>query len=398
VAAVLSPPRHLAAACAAERAGIAGCKACSDVRPHDALRFTIAGPQIDSDACQRCGACTAACPVGALERAYLPDDELLGTVESAVRAQPELLVLTCGHESLAAENGAADGIVRLAIPCIQLVSDDLLIFAVLQGARSVRVEPSSSCPHGPHRQPLRAVRAAQETLRARGWDHSRIEMTDVQGATRGGSSSDSKPPVMVKPLSVLELGGRRFERRMSLLKALGTSEASLSAETVSQAAPWRRATVNESTCTTCGSCAFVCPTGALGLGENGTALYGREAACIGCELCEHACPEAAVTLSPVVPANVESRLLVRSNVAGCAHCGRPLLPEPLVRRLEDKLARSDAAGRAALRLCERCKGSQLFDPGAVREPLPPAEAPQTAPVRPDEQGPSQNEGGLSRRD
>lgn len=362
LAATLPPPRYQSDACAAQRSGIAGCKACSDICPHDALRFTTTGPQIDGDACRRCGACTAACPVGALERAYLPDDELLGTVESAIRAQPELLILACGHETPAPENGAADGIVRLAIPCVQLVSDDLLVFAVLQGAGSVRVEPSPSCPHAPHRQTLRAVQAARETLRARGWNESRISMGAQAREAEVAPPEDRKPPIASKRLSATELGSRRFERRMVLLEALEPRhEVPSEARAVSRAAPWRFATVNEDRCTTCGTCAFLCPTGALALGENGTALYGREAACIGCELCTNGCPERAVTLSPVIPETVASRLLVRSTISGCESCGRPLLPESLIKRVEGKLARLQDAPRRALRLCEHCKGLQLFD-------------------------------------
>lgn len=90
-------------------------------------------------------------------------------------------------------------------------------------------------------------------------------------------------------------------------------------------------------CTICGSCAFVCPTGALGLGDGGSTLYGRESACIRCALCAHACPEDALALLPVVPMDDRPRLLARSEVKGCTRCGRPLLPGTLVRRIENKL-------------------------------------------------------------
>jgi ferredoxin len=40
----LPPPRHLIDSCAAQRSGISGCRTCSDVCPHSALRFTDSGP------------------------------------------------------------------------------------------------------------------------------------------------------------------------------------------------------------------------------------------------------------------------------------------------------------------------------------------------------------------
>ena len=361
--AVLPAPRHLQDMCVAERAGIAGCRACADVCPHDALRFTAAGPQIDADACRRCGACTAACPVGALDRSYLPDAELLGLVATAAATRPALLVLTCNHDASAGRE-VADGRVRLALPCIQLVSDDLLVFAVTHGAHAVRVEPGPACPHGPHVQPSRAVEAARAVLESRGWDGSRVEMT---GSGRAVDPPHARGPEL---LSVMEPHGLRYERRMALLGALGTGTQSRGAPIAAGAVPWRRAVVDQRACTACGACAFVCPTGALVLGEGGTALYGREAACIGCELCSRACPEDALALLPTVPAANEPRLLARPDMASCHNCGQPLLPEPLIRKIEEKLARTDAVRRAAVRLCEHCKGAHLFEPACAAGPAP----------------------------
>lgn len=393
---VLPSPRYHPEVCAAKRGGIAGCRACADVCPHEALRFTDTGPKIETDACQRCGACTAACPVGALERSYLPDAELFGLVATAAAARPSLLILTCNHDS-PAQTHLSDGCVRLTLPCIQLVSDDLLLFALARGARALRVEPSPSCPHGPHRQPTRAVEMAQSALEGRGWDGSCIEMGSARGAI------DTTLPVGPEPVVILEPSGLRYERRMALLDAMGTGPKTPRTLAAPKAVPWRRTVVDQGKCTTCGSCAFVCPTGALGLGEGGAALYGRESACIGCELCARTCPEKALSLLPVVPMDNESRLLVRSEVKGCTRCGRPLLPEPLVRRIEKKLLRAEAASRAALRLCESCKGTQPFEPAALK-PLPPEKresrrsSEECPPGRADETFPTLGESGLSRRE
>lgn len=400
-ATVLAPPRHLSDACAADRAGVSGCKACADVCPHDALRFTSGGPRIDGDACRRCSACTAACPVGAVERAYLPDEELLGLVATAARERPRVLILSCDHDAPAAAGVDSDGTIQLALPCVQLVSDDLLLLALLSGAGSVRVAPSVSCPHGPHRQSERAVMSARETIRVRGWDPSRIELTAAERvAGTAPLALDPKPPVFPNPPPVPDLGGRRFERRMSLLKALGTGERSQDDTAASDAVPWRRPIVNEDKCTICGSWAFVCPTGALRLGEGGSALYGRESACIGRELCSHACPEDALALLPVVPLDDQPRLLARSEIKGCIRCGRPLLPEKLVRRIENKLLRADAADRAVLRLCESCKGTQMFEAAAAKPNLPEkASLPTIAEPsdRVEEGSPRDGDGDLTRR-
>lgn len=61
-----------------------------------------------------------------------------------------------------------------------------------------------------------------------------------------------------------------------------------------------RPRVDAGTCSSCGACAEVCPVGAMGVPEGGTAVVD-EAACIGCGLCANSCPLDAIQLVEVRP-------------------------------------------------------------------------------------------------
>ncbi len=354
----LYPPRFRQDACAASRFGVQGCRACADVCPHQALRFGDLGPAIDADACRRCGACAAACPTGALERAYLPDPELFTDVIAAAEQNPSVLILSCGHDHAFPSAAVGPEALRLRLPCVQMISDDLLLFAVARGAGAVFIESDERCPHWPHVQPHRAVATATAVLRSFGQDGSRVAIGSRPGP---GGLDRARTPRAARGTPDVAPSGTRAERRTALLAAMAAgSSPRPHAGPLEGVVPWRHVAVDTQACTMCGACAFVCPTGALGLSRDGGSLFGRAAACIGCTLCAGICPENAITLVSVVSADAEPRLLALAPLATCTRCGRPHLPEPLVRQIEKKLPHQDGAGRAALRLCEQCKGADLI--------------------------------------
>jgi NAD-dependent dihydropyrimidine dehydrogenase PreA subunit len=57
--------------------------------------------------------------------------------------------------------------------------------------------------------------------------------------------------------------------------------------------------INEATCTGCGDCVAVCPTGALAL-AGGKALMAHPGLCIYDGECEPVCPVAAIQLPYVI--------------------------------------------------------------------------------------------------
>ena len=108
-------------------------------------------------------------------------------------------------------------------------------------------------------------------------------------------------------------------------------------------------------CTLCGSCATVCPAGALTVshGMEASALVHDPAACLGCPLCVRSCPEDALSVRRALDV---TRLrdgpieLMRAEAQHCGNCGAELLPHPTRRRVAQLLGRS----HVPLNLCAGC--------------------------------------------
>lgn len=358
----IAPPAFHASLCASSRFGMAGCRACSDVCPHDALQFGVAGPSIGADLCQRCGACTAACPVAALERNFLSDEELWRKVEVAVTPRPRSLVIACRHDPDQSELEHHSEFVVLRLPCVQLVSDDLLLFAITAGVDQVEVLADESCQHLPHVGPMRAVQMACTTVAAFGLGESRIVYRKLGSQSRNGRSDGNATHqnAPTKPPNLSTLGvGNRVRRRMVLLEHLA-SLAPLKAAPIQSEVPWQQVHLDQDKCTMCGSCAFACPTGALRVCKEGGALLGMESLCMGCHLCENTCPEKAIRLAPTVPDQFQARTLMERPLAHCLKCRKPIGPEAAVVRVEEILKQTGNGDRSLLRLCDECKDARVF--------------------------------------
>jgi ferredoxin len=108
-------------------------------------------------------------------------------------------------------------------------------------------------------------------------------------------------------------------------------------------------------CTLCGSCATVCPAGALTIshGLEASTLVHDPAACLGCPLCVCSCPEDALAVRRALDV---ARLrdgpieLMRAEAQHCGNCGAELLPQPTRRRVAELLGRA----HVPLNLCASC--------------------------------------------
>jgi ferredoxin len=386
---VIAPPAFHPDRCASSRFGIAGCRACADVCPHQALQFGSGGPDIDGDLCQRCGACTAACPVAALERSFLPDEQLWKKMEVAVASRPRKLVIACHHDPIQSELEHHGESVLLRLPCVQLVSDDLLLFAISAGVGQVEILAEETCKHLPHVGPKRAVQTACTTVVALGLGESRIVYRDPgsqpQNSNSDGNATHQNAPAE-PPVPTTVGVGNRVKRRMVLLEHLA-SFAIQKATTIQSEVPWQQVQLDQDKCTMCGSCAFACPTGALRVGKEGGALLGMESLCMGCHLCENTCPEKAITLAPTVPDQFHVRTLMEQPLAHCLKCRKPLGPEAALVRVEEILRRTGNGDHSVLRLCDECKDARVFQ-RAQRSAMP-AESKE---ADPDKQGESSRTG------
>jgi ferredoxin len=76
------------------------------------------------------------------------------------------------------------------------------------------------------------------------------------------------------------------------------------------------AELDRTTCVACGSCAEVCPFGALNVQEQTLAIDAK--ACMGCGVCVAACPQDALSLErdPTKGEPLRIRELVRDRAEG----------------------------------------------------------------------------------
>lgn len=94
---------------------------------------------------------------------------------------------------------------------------------------------------------------------------------------------------------VLAVGNRRDTARASAAALLPARAGNIA---LPDQAPYGSVSLDESRCTHCSSCVWVCPSDALSLTENGGALSFVESLCFQCGLCVSICPQRALSMEP----------------------------------------------------------------------------------------------------
>jgi ferredoxin len=110
--------------------------------------------------------------------------------------------------------------------------------------------------------------------------------------------------------------------------------------------PFGEVTVDESLCSACGRCAFVCASGAPAMEDVSDAVIALTLdshACSACEVCVLSCPEGAITLRRVASAErlIPHRIRVKIvNQLKCVACGSKLAGGLATSVISERLASS----------------------------------------------------------
>ncbi|OQX10768.1 MAG: hypothetical protein BWK76_20105 [Desulfobulbaceae bacterium A2] len=303
--------------CLRSRYRHSGCARCADECPAEALRFGPGQVLVDGRRCVACLACVAACPSGALvARDSRLDAAMRGVLsrdgplecccERGVRSGRELLLPCLGGLSLEhlAVLAACSGDVRLHLEhCRDCRAPQVSELLARRLARlQALVSQAGTTSPLPVQLITQARAEAGDAVTAPGSDHqadrrayfrvvremSRQAADEARGALREQAvlppppGEKQAPPRTVLLRQALETVD--IQRRGWLLPLLHTL------------------TVDES-CTLCGACAGMCPTGALRneRDDQTKRLVFSWAACSGCGLCQDFCRPRSIQLSPGCP-------------------------------------------------------------------------------------------------
>ena len=294
--------------CVKARFRRSSCTKCVDACPRAAITV-MAGPEIDEKRCTGCLACTAACPVGSIERSSILPASLSRLTE--VKGP----ILGCINSEIETD---------ALLPCLGGLSDDLLCVLVNVAPGRLRLDASrcESCDNGFIEAPLRA-RSAQlcdEGLFPKDREPRFLGPGDKvvrqeEGLDRRSFFSSFRKSMLSGAKSVLaslddkgvadrSYGEKRLPGGRVLLNGIRDKlDIDRAGRFARHFEP--RAMFSEA-CSSCSACVAACPTGALTRipraadGSETHAVPGFEArSCVSCGLCVEFCAEKAIAILPL---------------------------------------------------------------------------------------------------
>lgn len=323
-----------------------GCTQCEKECPHNALKNVAGAVQVDTQACNSCGICVAACPQRAVEfPGYSPYEieQQVQTVLPDEEGVPTNIAFACSKSvNLPIENWQI-----IPVACAAMVPASALLSSLASGARSVGVlRCVEECAQQSNEKVSGRIDYAKNILERTGAHPDRV--VDLAPANLSAALNEQVPAPDVLGLKLADaMPINIFGRTAASSSVLSLDE--MSPETLEPFShpysPMGIPVVNSAGCTMCGTCSAVCPAGALTQtsSDGWVELMLDAVKCIACGECVANCPEvsngaielelrtdvSALRVGPVIQNSDQS--------ISCKKCEAPFTSQLTLKRLENLL-------------------------------------------------------------
>lgn len=356
-------------ACAHGPPGTDGCRRCIDACPAEAISSDSDRIAVDAQICQGGGACATVCPTAAISYRH-PDRQhaheslrcLILTYIEASEGDRPVLVLLDEHSGVDLAADWPGRALPWALHDVGSAGLDSWLLSLAFGAAALRLVRAPGLAASIARALDEQLAVARALLEGLGFPPGALSWMASDDDPLDGTELPPLPP-LTQPLA----SSKPAAIRAAVEHFHANSPAAPSLLPLPAGAPLGRLHVRAEACTTCLSCAHLCPTGALiGVGGNLPQLRFVESDCVQCGLCQAACPEAAIDLEarlllPLAEGRREI-LLHEDEAFACLRCGAPFAPAATIRAITERLADHPMfAGDALdiLKCCDDCRLRQL---------------------------------------
>ncbi len=383
--------------CAHSRNEKTGCQACVDVCSAEAVSSDKARQQIavNPHLCVGCGACTTACPTGALTYAYPSAREqgqkirtLLSTYQAAGGRDAAVLLhsQTRGQALLDELGRGAQLQVMQGLPARVLplplwhtanLGMEVWLSAIAYGARQVMVLLTEE--EAPQYKTLldEQMAVAETVLQGLGYEgvhfhliqagHPQSLDEELQRLCAhrvrmpAGPGVAARHAVQSDKRSTLEL---TLDHLLVHAPALQTATPPAAIALPAVGSAMGSVSIDASRCTLCMSCVGACPASALQDNPQHPELKFIEKNCVQCGLCVNTCPEQALKLEPRLLLTAErsqSRRLHESPPYACIRCQKPFGTLKAIETMLGRLAGHSMFQGAALERLKMCGDCRVID-------------------------------------